>query len=57
MGSDEIYDALLKQSGAIRVDTMEELFDYATAFSKQPLPTARRFSYCFKCRRTCNNFN
>ena len=40
MGSDEIYDALLKQSGAIRVDTMEELFDYATAFSKQPLPSA-----------------
>jgi len=39
MGSDEIYNALLKQSGAIRVDTMEELFDYATAFSKQPLPT------------------
>lgn len=39
MGSDEIYDALLKQSGSIRVDTMEELFDYATAFSKQPLPT------------------
>ena len=38
MGSDEIYDALLTQSGAIRVDTMEELFDYATAFSKQPLP-------------------
>ena len=38
MGSDEIYDALLEQSGAIRVDTMEELFDYATAFSKQPLP-------------------
>ncbi len=38
MGSDEIYDALLKQSGAIRVDTMEELFDYAVAFSKQPLP-------------------
>ncbi len=39
MGSDEIYDALLKQSGAIRVDTMEELFDYAVAFSKQPLPS------------------
>lgn len=38
MGSDKIYDALLRQSGAIRVDTMEELFDYATAFSKQPLP-------------------
>ena len=39
MGSDEIYDALLAQAGAIRVDTMEELFDYATAFSKQPLPS------------------
>lgn len=39
MGSDEIYDALLTQAGAIRVDTMEELFDYATVFSKQPLPT------------------
>ena len=38
MGSDEIYDAVLSQSGAIRVDTMEELFDYAVAFSKQPLP-------------------
>ena len=40
MGSDETYDALLRQAGAIRVDTMEELFDYATAFSKQPLPAA-----------------
>ncbi len=39
MGSDATYDALLRQSGAIRVDTMEELFDYATAFSKQPLPS------------------
>lgn len=39
MGSDEIYEALLAQAGAIRVDTMEELFDYAAAFSKQPLPT------------------
>ena len=40
MGSDEIYDALLTQAGAIRVDSMEELFDYATAFSKQPLPVS-----------------
>ena len=38
MGSDELYDALLRQAGVIRVDTMDELFDYATAFSKQPLP-------------------
>lgn len=40
MGSDETYDALLRQAGAIRVDTMGELFDYATAFAKQPLPGA-----------------
>ncbi|MFQ5969381.1 MAG: acetate--CoA ligase family protein [Nitrososphaerales archaeon] len=38
MGSDEVYDAIFIQGGAIRVDTMQELFDYATAFSKQPLP-------------------
>ncbi len=38
MGSDEVYDAIFKQAGAIRVDTMQELFDYATAFAKQPLP-------------------
>ncbi|MEM2856037.1 MAG: acetate--CoA ligase family protein [Candidatus Nitrosocaldaceae archaeon] len=38
MGSDEIYDAILRQAGAIRVDGMQELFDYATAFAKMPLP-------------------
>ncbi|MGH9921745.1 MAG: acetate--CoA ligase family protein, partial [Nitrososphaerales archaeon] len=38
MGSDEVYDAIFAQAGAIRVDTMQELFDYATAFAKQPLP-------------------
>ncbi|MCE2509247.1 MAG: acetate--CoA ligase family protein [Nitrosopumilaceae archaeon] len=38
MGSDELYDALLEQAGVIRVDTMDELFDYAVAFAKQPLP-------------------
>jgi 4-hydroxybutyryl-CoA synthetase (ADP-forming) len=39
MGSDEVYDAALRQAGAIRVDTMEELFDYAAAFAKQPIPS------------------
>jgi 4-hydroxybutyryl-CoA synthetase (ADP-forming) len=38
MGADEIYEAVFKQSGVIRVDTMQELFELATAFSKQPLP-------------------
>lgn len=39
MGADEVYDALFEQSGVIRVDTMQELFDLATSFSKQPLPS------------------
>nr|MBA3283631.1 acetate--CoA ligase family protein [Nitrosopumilus sp.] len=38
MGSDEIYESVFKQSGVIRVDTMQELFELSTAFSKQPLP-------------------
>ena len=38
MGADEVYDALFSQCGVIRVDTMQELFDLATAFSKQPIP-------------------
>jgi 4-hydroxybutyryl-CoA synthetase (ADP-forming) len=37
-GSDANYEAAFTQSGVIRVDTMGELFDLATAFSKQPLP-------------------
>jgi 4-hydroxybutyryl-CoA synthetase (ADP-forming) len=38
MGSDEIYDALFVQSRVIRVDTMQDLFELSTAFSKQPTP-------------------
>lgn len=37
-GSDVNYEAAFAQCGVIRVDTMGELFDLATAFSKQPLP-------------------
>jgi 4-hydroxybutyryl-CoA synthetase (ADP-forming) len=39
MGSDEVYEAILQQAGVIRVDGMQELFDYATAFAKMPLPS------------------
>jgi 4-hydroxybutyryl-CoA synthetase (ADP-forming) len=38
MGADEVYDALFMQSGVIRVDTMQDLFELSTAFSKQPIP-------------------
>jgi len=37
-GSDRVYDAIFDQCGVIRVDTLEELFDYVKAFSSQPLP-------------------
>lgn len=37
-GSDANYEAAFALCGVIRVDTMGELFDLATAFSKQPLP-------------------
>jgi 4-hydroxybutyryl-CoA synthetase (ADP-forming) len=38
MGSDEIYDALFAQSGVIRVDNMQDLFELSTALSEQPIP-------------------
>jgi acetyltransferase len=36
-GSDAAYQAILGQSGIHRVDTIDELFDYATGFELQPL--------------------
>jgi acetate---CoA ligase (ADP-forming) len=41
-GSDEAYNAILKQSGVIRVESIIDLFDYARAFAKQPLPQGNR---------------
>ena len=41
-GSDEAYNAILKQSGVIRVESIIYLFDYARAFAKQPLPRGNR---------------
>ena len=37
-GSDAAYDAAFKQSGIIRVNTIDELFDAAKAFSRCPIP-------------------
>ncbi|HEX6280729.1 MAG TPA: acetate--CoA ligase family protein [Nitrososphaera sp.] len=37
-GSDANYEAAFAQCGVIRVDTMGELFDLATSFSKQSIP-------------------
>ncbi|MEO0074589.1 MAG: acetate--CoA ligase alpha subunit [candidate division WOR-3 bacterium] len=43
-GSDEAYNAFLHQCGIIRVDTVSELFDYAKAFSGQPIPKSRKMA-------------
>ena len=41
-GSDEAYNAILRQSGVIRVESIIDLFDYARAFAKQPRPRGNR---------------
>jgi acetyltransferase len=37
-GSERAYQAAFKQAGIIRARSMEELFDFALAFSRAPLP-------------------
>jgi acetyl coenzyme A synthetase (ADP forming)-like protein len=41
-GADLATDAIIAQAGAIRAQTVEELFDLAMAFSNQPLPASNR---------------
>lgn len=41
-GSDEVYQALFKQAGVLRVETVEDLFEYALAFANQPIPKGSR---------------
>ena len=40
-GSDVAVDALMRQTGVIRVDTVEELFDMAAFLANQPVPTGK----------------
>ena len=37
MGSDKVYDAIFAQAGVLRIDSVHELFDLATAFAYQPI--------------------
>jgi acetyl coenzyme A synthetase (ADP forming)-like protein len=37
-GSEKAYDAAYKQSGVVRAGSVQDLFDYALAFARQPLP-------------------
>jgi len=41
-GADNVYDAIFMQSGVLRVETVEELFNYGVAFAQQPLPKGNR---------------
>ena len=41
-GADTAYAAAFQRSGVIRADNFESLFDYAAAFSMQPLPKGKR---------------
>jgi acetate---CoA ligase (ADP-forming) len=43
-GSEAIYNALFEQAGVFRVQSVEEMFDYAEAFSTQPLPRSNRIA-------------
>ena len=41
-GSDTAYDAIFLQSGVQRVESINQLFDYAIAFANQPAPAGNR---------------
>ena len=40
-GTDVAYGAAFRRSGVIRADNFEQLYDYATAFSMQPVPKGK----------------
>jgi len=41
-GTEAVYNAIFSQAGIIRVDTVDDLFDYAEAFSARRMPTGNR---------------
>jgi acetyltransferase len=43
-GSDRAFDAAVRETGAVRVDTVEELFDVSRGLATQPLPCGRRLA-------------
>ncbi len=44
VGSDSVYDAIFYQSGILRVEGVDELFNRALAFAKQPIPRGNRIA-------------
>jgi acetyltransferase len=43
-GSDAVYEAMLKQAGVQRVNSIAELFDLAALYTTQPLPKGNRLA-------------
>jgi acyl-CoA synthetase (NDP forming) len=43
-GSDAAYDAAFLQSGVLRAETVQQLFDYSTVFSYQPMIQGNRIA-------------
>jgi acetyl coenzyme A synthetase (ADP forming)-like protein len=41
-GSDEVYEAMMKQAGVIRVESVKDLFDCAEVFADTALPRGKR---------------
>ncbi|MFZ2631796.1 MAG: acetate--CoA ligase family protein [Desulfosalsimonadaceae bacterium] len=41
-GSEAVYNAIFDQAGIIRVDTVDDLFDFAVAFSARKIPAGNR---------------
>ncbi len=41
-GSDKAYELSFKETGVIRAESMEELFQQAMAFSRQPIPRGKK---------------
>ncbi len=60
--SDTTVDALLRQVGVTRTDTLEEMFDVAALFANQPLPKGRNVAILtnagglgIQCADTCES--
>ncbi len=43
-GTEAVYDAIFDEAGIIRVDTVNELFDYAEAFVQKKIPAGNRIA-------------
>ena len=42
MGADEVYDAIFAQAGVQRMESIQQMFDLAIGFSRQPAPKGPR---------------